>query len=352
MTGKRQVQRRRPRAPSLWTAFRRAAFLPWCAAFLVFVTFFYLPETWLASTAWQLYLDRLHPLFTMPASLSARAWMGGAAALIVFLLLTLVMLLLPRGRPRLLLVSHADAKSIWALSIVDQRLLDDMIADQGSAETGPDAAEEPSETPHPNADVPTPRNRWDRHPDDSPRAPISAERELPAGGLDGVRTHDAADPDVMDAPDTDTPRDSSARAAALSAEHIGGEALVSDDRLADNAHQHRASEEKQAPEQPEQPEPPAQNPAAQGGEADPWLQSVHQDGPAAPAADDVSLSALVARLEARLARRRRPIAPVMAQAAPMPAPDPAPMTVADHQVDLALEAALGTLQRMNLRAVG
>lgn len=346
MTGKRQVQRRRPRVPLLWAAFRRAAFLPCCAALLVFITFFYLPETWLAGTAWQLYLDRLHPLFTMAASLSARAWMGGAAALIVFLLLTLVMLLLPR------LASHADANSIWALSIVDQTLLDDMIADHRSVEIGPDATDEPSETPHPNADIPTPRNRWDRHPDDSPRAPISAERELPAGGLDGVRTHDAADPDVIASPDTVSPHASSARAAALSADHIGGEALVSDDRLPDNAHQHRPSEEKQAPEQPAQPEPPAQNPAAQGEEADPWLQSVDQDGPAAPAADDVSLSALVARLEARLARRRRPIAPVMAQADPMPAPDPAPMTVADHQVDLALEAALGTLQRMNLRAVG
>lgn len=317
----------------LWSAFRRVAFWPSCAALLLFIAFFYWPESWMASTAWHLYLDRLHPLFTMPASLSARAWMGGAAAIFLFLLLCFFALLIPRRRSVPRLSSHAEATSAWGMSIVDQAVLDDLIAQQGNGrvdgaaapDSAVDRASDVSGAERPHGDTP-PRNRWDRHPDDAPRAPISAERELPAGGLDGTRTDDAAQTSGAD--------------AALAFSGASWDALLSDDLPADDA-----------PLMPKAPQA-EQIPPTAPSEPDPWLQSVDQAGPAAPAADDVSLSALVARLEARLARRRRPIAPLVADGPAMPAPKPPPMTVADHQIDLALEAALGTLQRMNLRAVG
>lgn len=146
----------------------------------------------------------------------------------------------------------------------------------------------------------TRRRRVDLHPDDPVRPPIRAGRDLPAGGLGalGAADDDRSDrtPEPVSAPDDD-------------------DELI----LADLAHD----------------DPDA-------GE-EPWLQPAAMTTIPAPAPADNSLGAMVARLEAGLARRRQSpgtAAPADAMAAP------------DAEVDVALEAALSTLQRMTRQSVG
>ncbi|WP_260582118.1 hypothetical protein [Sphingopyxis sp. PET50] len=79
--------------------------------------------------------------------------------------------------------------------------------------------------------------------------------------------------------------------------------------------------------------------AADDDEA-PWLQPAEIAKPAMPEPVDNSLGAMVARFEAGLAQRRK-----AAASAPAAGEDV-------EQPDFALEAALGTLQRMTRRAVG
>lgn len=371
MRGDQQIQRRSlakilPAVSLLWPVFRRAAFLPSCAAILLFLAFFYLPERWLAGMAWHLYLDQLHPIFTAPATLLARAWLGGAAAITLFLCLSFAALLMvPRRRYIPRLSADAPHGGSWSLSVVDQAVLDDLIGDQsvGQHDDAPtaDAAcpdegigDDAAAAHQGHGGGAWPRNHWDRHPDDAPRAPISAQRELPAGGLDGPL---AADPHHQG--DRTGAADRRASAAAYAAQDAAWDHLLSDDVPADHpdivgTRHHDLPDDVAEPNRPAAHAPPpreGEGESAHEGE-EPWLQSVEQGGPAAPSADDISLSALVARLEARLARRRRPATQMVADVVPMPVPDPPPMTVADHQIDLALEAALGTLQRMNLRAAG
>lgn len=145
----------------------------------------------------------------------------------------------------------------------------------------------------------TRRRRVDLHPDDPVRPPIRAGRDLPAGGLGalGAADDDRPDrtPDPVSVPDDDE--------------------LI----LADLAH-----------DDPE------------AGE-EPWLQPAAMTTIPAPAPADNSLGAMVARLEAGLARRRQSggsVAATDATAAP------------DAEVDVALEAALSTLQRMTRQSVG
>jgi hypothetical protein len=146
----------------------------------------------------------------------------------------------------------------------------------------------------------TRRRRVDLHPDDPVRPPIRAGRDLPAGGL-GALGADGDRPDRTPDP-VSVPED---------------DELI----LADLAH-----------DDPE------------AGE-EPWLQPAAMTTiPApAPAPTDNSLGAMVARLEAGLARRRQSegsAATADATAAP------------DAEVDVALEAALSTLQRMTRQSVG
>lgn len=364
---------------ALWSAFRRAAFLPICAAFMLFLIFFYLPESWLASTAWHLYLDRLHPLFTAPASLSGRAWMGGGAAIILFLLLTIIMLLLPRRRQVPRLSSYADSSKAWALSMVDEAVLDELIAQKNGHSSGTDAApdtdmvsgdavdsqvlprstspashvsDDAGDSASAPGDAPLPRYRRDRHPDDAPRPPISAQRDLPAGGLDGVRVEDIGRIDAVPPVQTQDMPPSTTPAAAYAASDRRRGGLESADLSQDDG---GAVAQDGDPSPPPEQAQQARTEPSEPSQSEPWLRSADQGRPAEAASRDLTLSELVARLEARLARRRRPVAELVAAAAAIPIPVPAsppPMTVADHQVDLALEAALGTLQRMNLRVVG
>jgi hypothetical protein len=151
----------------------------------------------------------------------------------------------------------------------------------------------------------TRRRRVDLHPDDPLRPPIRAGRDLPAGGLGPLNAEVA---------------DNSAKADLWLdefAEQNTDELVLAD----------------LAPEEP-----------AEGEE--PWLQPAEMTAKPLSAASDNSLGAMVARLEAGLARRREPTATDDATAPEGAAVDP------DPEVDFALEAALSTLQRMTRQSVG
>ena len=149
----------------------------------------------------------------------------------------------------------------------------------------------------------TRRRRVDLHPDDSLRPPIRAGRDLPAGGLGPLTADRSAEADLW---------------LGEFAEQNADELVLAD--LA-----------------PTEDEPTGD---------EPWLQPADMKAPPLPAPTDNSLGAMVARLEAGLARRREPTA-----AAAVDAPDE-PALAVEPEVDFALEAALSTLQRMTRQSVG
>ena len=151
----------------------------------------------------------------------------------------------------------------------------------------------------------TRRRRVDLHPDDPVRPPIRAGRDLPAGGLGPLNAEVA---------------DQSAEADLWLdefAEQNADELVLAD--LAPEDH-------------------------AAGDE--PWLQPAEMTAKPLSAASDNSLGAMVARLEAGLARRREPTAGDDITASDGATVEPEP------EVDFALEAALSTLQRMTRQSVG
>lgn len=155
----------------------------------------------------------------------------------------------------------------------------------------------------------TRRRRVDLHPDDPVRPPIRAGRDLPAGGLGPLNAEVA---------------DQSAEA----------------DLWLDEFAEQNADELVLADLAPEEA-------AATGDE--PWLQPADMKAPPLPAPADNSLGAMVARLEAGLARRREPAGEGDAATA-ISAPEDG--VAAEPEVDFALEAALSTLQRMTRQSVG
>jgi hypothetical protein len=155
------------------------------------------------------------------------------------------------------------------------------------------------------------RRRIDAHPDAPPVAPIRADRDLPEGGLDPAKPV-PVDYGLNSAPLPDQ---------AERHDEPADEYLLEDD--GDFLDLGFA-------EQLDEPAPPARAVAP------------------APAADQ-SLGAMVARFEAGLDKRRN--RPAADAAATVPAPAPANEDDGPA-VDLALEAALATLQRMSKSAVG
>lgn len=161
----------------------------------------------------------------------------------------------------------------------------------------------------------TRRRRVDLHPDDPLRPPIRAGRDLPAGGLGPL----------------------------TAASEVADHSAEADLWLGEFAEQN-ADELVLADPAPTEAEPTGD---------EPWLQPADMKAPPLPAPTDNSLGAMVARLEAGLARRREPAA-VGAETGAASAPDdhaaaePAP----EPEVDFALEAALSTLQRMTRQSVG
>ncbi len=248
------------------------------AAALTFLFAAVMPMSWVAGISWNLYLDRLSDFFVPPVGNAGRLTLAFGMSAVAAVFAGLVALLIAKPEAA-------------GLSSLRRRF-------RPNVEEAND-----DDSDH----ILTRRRRVDRHPDDAPRPPIRAGRDLPAGGLGPLPGSPADDGAAAD-PWIDVP------------EVEAADELV----LADLA-----------PMEVMEP-----------GE-EPWLQPAEIAGPVMPEPTDHSLGAMVARLEAGLARRRQ--APAAATAA-IPVPDST--ADAGPEVDFALEAALGTLQRMTRQSVG
>ena len=242
------------------------------AAALTFLFAAVMPVAWIAGISWNLYLDRLSDFFLPPVGNAARLILALSMASIAALIAGFVALL----------VTRPEDVGLRSLGRRRKR-----------RSAGDD-------------DIPV-RRRADLHPDDLPRAPIRAGRDLPAEGL--KPTTPSATPDIYVDP----------------ADWPTNDELV----LADLA--------------PVEIDEPG---------TEPWLQPAELAGPVMPDPADHSLGAMVARFEAGLVRRR----PAQAAVPAIPAPeDAAKEDGADEgegEIDFALEAALSTLQRMNRQGNG
>lgn len=258
------------RAGALLRALRPAIPAVIGAAALTFLFAALMPFAWVSAISWNLYLDRLSDLFVPPIGNGGRLalafGMAAAAALIAGFVA--------------LLIARPEAAGLSRLR---------------------DPFRRETETSDDDTPVLT-RRRIDLHPDDPPRPPLRAGRDLPVGGLDGFETPGRA------------------AAAVPGHEEDGDDELILADLASDDDF---------------------------GADA-PWLQPAEMTS-SVPASDpgDKSLGAMVARFEAGLARRRRVTTgrtAVPAAEAMAPAEEP--------EVDFALEAALGTLQRMTRQSTG
>lgn len=253
------------------------------AAALTFLFAAVMPLSWVAGISWNLYLDRLSDLFVPPVGNGGRLALALGMAAVAAAFAGLVALL----------IAKPEAAGLSSL--------------RSRFRAAPAVVEEDGE------EILTRRRRVDLHPDDAPRPPIRAGRDLPAGGLGPLTEYPAyesaydnveADP-WLAAPREDEPDE-----------------LVLADLAPDDA--------------------------VETGD-EPWLQPAEMAGQAMPDPADNSLGAMVARLEAGLARRRVPIA--QAATAAIPVPQDA-VAGGEAGVDFALEAALSTLQRMTRQSAG
>ena len=263
-----QNNKARETLAALWRGIRPALPVAIGAAALTFLFVAVMPLAWVTTVSWQLYLDRLSDFFLSPIGNAGRLALALAMAAIAALLAGLIALLIRKP--------FARAKG------------------RGSRPTSTRARMQA-------ADAALPRRRADMHPDDAPRPPIHAGRDLPEGGLGPLVPPVADEPDALNFAQADVVEDE--------------DELV----LADLAPIDYAADDSEAP----------------------WLQPAEVVKPARPEPVDNSLGAMVARFEAGLAQRRVSTATMTED------------VIQDvDQPDFALEAALSTLQRLNRRAVG
>ncbi len=241
------------------------------AAALTFLFAALMPFAWVSAISWNLYLDRLSDLFVPPIGNGGRLALAFGMAAVAALIAGFAALL----------IAKPEAAGLSSLRNPFRR----------QAEASDE--DEPVFT----------RRRIDLHPDDPPRPPIHATRDLPAGGLD-----------AFEAPLFKRGGDAELEDGAAGDELILADLATEEDLGADA----------------------------------PWLQPAEMTAPApAPAPVDKSLGAMVARFEAGLAQRRQT---AVARAA-IPGADAA-VPAEEPEIDFALEAALGTLQRMTRQSVG
>jgi hypothetical protein len=246
------------------------------AAALTFLFAAVMPFSWVAGISWNLYLDRLSDLFVQPIGNGGRLALALGMSAIAAVIAGFVAVL----------IAKPEAAGLSSLRERFRR-------------TSPDVESDDSE------EILTRRRRVDLHPDDPPRPPIRAGRDLPAGGLDGSAIAEPVAPGLW--------------LGEVDADEI--DELV----LADLAPEEEFD-----------------------GDA-PWLQPAEMTAPPPmPDPADKSLDAMVARFEAGLARRRQ-AAPISTAAIPM---SDAVEPEGEPEVDFALEAALSTLQRMTRQSVG
>ena len=302
--GSDKVSHRKARAAAWMRALRPAMPAVIGAAALTFLFAAVMPMAWVFGIGWNLYLDRLSDLFVPPVGNGARLALALGMALVAALVAAFVALL----------IAEPEASGLAALGRRlrrRQEAVDD--------------------------DIPV-RRRADLHPDDLPRAPLRAGRDLPEQGLGPV---DAApevaadylleyEPDALAGADVVEDADAVETVEAAVAPYTPpavGAAPDEEDELilADLA--------------PVEVETPGD---------EPWLQPAKVAGPAMPDPADKSLGAMVARFEAGLARRRE----TRTATAAVPVPDVAANEDADEEIDFALEAALSTLHRLNRGTTG
>ncbi len=259
-------------ANGLWRALQPAIPAVIGAAALTFLFAAVMPFSWVVGISWNLYLDRLSDFFVPPIGNAGRLVLALGMSAVAAVIAGLVALLIARP----------DAAGLSSLR--DRFRRAPVEADDG----------EPVLT----------RRRVDLHPDDPPRPPIRAGRDLPPGGLGAIGA-------------------SVVETSRASDFYLGDtDELV----LADLA--------------------PEEN--FDGNE--PWLQPAEISRPVMPDAADKSLGAMVARLEAGLARRHQASnEPATSAAIPTPDQD---IPEDEPEMDLALEAALSTLHRMTRQSVG
>ena len=246
------------------------------AAALTFLFAAVMPFSWVAGISWNLYLDRLSDFFLPPIGNGGRLALALGMSAVAAVIAGLVALL----------IAKPEAAGLSSLRDRFRRTSHDVESDDSE-------------------EILTRRRRIDLHPDDPPRPPIRAGRDLPAGGLDGSAIVEAGAPGSW-------PSES--------------EPVVADDELvlADLAPEEEFD-----------------------GDA-PWLQPAEMTAPLMPDPADKSLGAMVARFEAGLTRRRQT---TPASTAAIPVPEGAEAE-SEPEVDFALEAALSTLQRMTRQSVG
>lgn len=245
------------------------------AAALTFLFAAVMPFSWVSAISWNLYLDRLSDLFVPPVGNGGRLALALGMSAVAAVIAGLVALL----------IAKPEAAGLASLRNPFRR-----------TSVAADDDDEPVLT----------RRRADLHPDDPPRPPIRAGRDLPAGGLGPVETAGRYEPGLDQWP---------------------GEAGAPDEGefvLADLAPEEEFD-----------------------GDA-PWLQPAEMTAPPPmPDPADKSLGAMVARFEAGLTRRRHESVAMAA----IPVVQ-AEVIEDEPEVDFALEAALGTLQRMTRQSVG
>lgn len=255
------------------------------AAALTFLFAALMPFSWVAAISWNLYLDRLSDLFVPPIGNGGRLALALGMSAVAAVIAGLVALLIARP----------DAAGLTALRNPFRR----------AAEVAEDD-DEPVLT----------RRRVDLHPDDPPRPPIRAGRDLPAGGLGAVGSASIYEPAEFDP-------------------WRGGAAVEAFEQQEDEEAEDELVLADLAPEE-------------DFGDDAPWLQPAEMTAlPPSPDPADTSLGAMVARFEAGLARRRQD---AVAKAAIPAATDLAAED--EPEVDFALEAALSTLQRMTRQSAG
>lgn len=243
------------------------------SAALTFLFAAVMPFSWVAGISWNLYLDRLSDLFVQPIGNGGRLALALGMSAIAAVIAGFVAVL----------IAKPEASGLSSLRERFRRTSQDVESDDSE-------------------EILTRRRRVDLHPDDPPRPPIRAGRDLPAGGLDGSAIAEPVTPGLW-----------------------LGEAEVDELVLADLAPEEEFD-----------------------GDA-PWLQPAEMTAPPPlPDPADKSLDAMVARFEAGLARRRQ-ATPVSTAAIPM---SDAVEPESEPEVDFALEAALSTLQRMTRQSVG
>ncbi len=280
---------------SLLGGFRPAAPAALGAVALTFLFAAVMPMAWVRGLAWNLYLDRLSPLFVPPVGDAGRLALAIGMAVIAGLLAVLVALAM----------TQSDAHG-------NEAKRRHIAARAEPKDDGGDALL---------------RRRADRHPDDAPRPPIRAARDLPAGGLGPTLGRDLPEMAENDRGDDLHADDQTSGIAAINDEPELPNLVLAE--LADDDGEPFLLGELAPPEDV----PPA--PVRAG------LQSVD------PTENSASLGAMVARFESGMERRRK----IREAGSTKHIATEAANEDDEPPIDFALEAALSTLQRMARSAV-